>query len=89
MASEILIFLFTLFIIYYLKRFQDFFDLKKVDVFTVYPDTKPVMGDVMCRAEPVRSSCPAKCSCTGSVVNCRNAGLMSIPDDIPDNVEEL
>lgn len=52
-------------------------------------DTKMVTGEVKCRREPVRSQCPAKCSCSGGVVNCRNAGLMSIPADIPEYVEEL
>ena len=41
----------------------------------------------------VASSCPSVCGCTdspqGPTVNCSNRGLVSIPEDIPNNTYVL
>ncbi len=34
-------------------------------------------------------ACPQGCLCTDGIVDCRNAGLTTIPDSIPDGVTEL
>jgi len=45
---------------------------------------------VKCQLAAQTSVCPVKCDCsTPGVVNCRNAGLVSIPEQIPSTAKEL
>lgn len=39
-----------------------------------------------CIVPPV---CPAHCICTDGIVDCRDKGLPSIPDNIPETTTEL
>ncbi len=37
----------------------------------------------------VPTACPQGCLCADGIVDCRNAGLTDIPQNIPDSVTEL
>ena len=52
----------------------------------------PDPGDHQCHAgasDGVSTQCPAQCKCTEGIVDCRNRGLLAVPDTLPLDMTEM
>ena len=40
-------------------------------------------------SDAVSTQCPAQCKCTEGIVDCRNRGLLTVPDNLPLDMTEM